>query len=685
MTIDKLSTKVDSTMGPLNQTLGYTGIELYQEAITRLKSAAFAYANSDTLEMDDATYDELSKRILVTEALHPDWVDGQLFSKQISAGVARSGGVSHATKMLSLDNVFSTEDLLGFCQRVVRLVGTSVSSWRIEPKLDGLALSVRYESGKLVALATRGDGQEGEDVTSAIGAVSNLPSRLTSNVSIEVRGELIMTDAAFTGANERRLASGEAPFANPRNAAAGTLRSSSRDPLISLTFFAYTLLEAGQESRDQSSAMEYAASLGIPVTPHAVLVSSPDEVVSAVTSLAVSRATLGFAIDGAVIKVNDLATRVLAGATTRAPRWAIAYKFPADTRETELLGIDVNVGRTGNLSFTARLAPVEVGGVTVSSASVHNPSVIISKQLRLADPALPTAVNQRVWVRRAGDVIPEITGPSFTPESTLAYEAPKVCPRCGGALLTEGLVWRCSKGRLCALPALITYAASRDCLDIDGLGPTIVAQLVDASLVTSVTDLFELKAEELERLDRVGPLLAAKIVSGITQARSLPMSRIFAALGVTMTGRSMSKRLASHFKTLPALRSASLDELMLVEGVGVSRGESILAELRLIKDDLDYLERHNIGQTDLAVIAPSSSPLVGTTWVISGQMSAELAGKSRNDVAGLLESLGAKVSSSLSSSTSFLLVGDHPGSKLQKANTLGVTVISESGFAATYL
>jgi len=418
----------------------------------------------------------------------------------------------------------------------------------------------------------------------------------------------------------------------------------------------------------------------------ATLVSTKQAVIDAVQGLLEKRATLAVAIDGAVIKVDDVATRQKAGSTSRAPRWAIAYKYPADTRATELLGIEVAVGRTGNLSFTAVLAPVEVGGVTVEAASVHNPSVIATKGLRVADPASPNKKFQKVFVRRAGEVIPEITGPVDPDdvEGTMLFSAPTTCPRCQGPLDMSGLIWRCTRGRECALEASLTYAVSRGALDIDSLGPQVIAQLVANQTCTKVSDLFELKKSDLVGLERVGEKLADKILANIEAAKALPMSRVFCSLGVIMTGRSMSARLANAFGTMPRLRSASIEELQKVDGVGPERARAIVDDLASLQEELDYLAAHNIGQVE-PLSAPTTGVLSGQVWVVTGTMIGGLAGQSRDKVHATLEALGAQISTSVSKSTSVLLVGSNAGSKAEKAQKLGVKVLSEEEFVKTYL
>jgi DNA ligase (NAD+) len=687
----KATTQVTVTtpFGEVESSQAFTSKKEYEAAIERVRAAAAAYYNTDTPVMDDATYDLIARRLAVTEICNPQWVTIAV-SDQVGAGAAAGGDIAHTKAMLSLDNVFTEDELRAFLARVEKLIGYPVAGWRVEPKLDGLALSARYEDGVLTSLVTRGDSKAGEDAMHALSIIKGLPSRLADSVTLEIRGEVIMTDADFEQANIIRAAQGELPLANARNGASGTLRAKNRSYTLPLSFFAYTLLEDGQEKLDQHQAMELVAALGVATAPGATLCVGADQVVEQVMGFLTRRASLGIPIDGAVIKVDDVATRELAGFTSRAPRWAIAYKYPADNRETGLLDITVNVGRTGNLSFTATLEPVAVGGVTVSSASVHNPTIIATMGLRL--PAFKGATPQKVYVHRAGDVIPKITGPSTTDTTdTVPFMAPVLCPNCGGPLRSEGLILACTKGRECTTAPLIEYAVGRDLLNIDGLGPAIVAQLVETGKVERVTDLFRLSERDLAGLDRVGPVLAKKILANIDGARSLPMSRVFAALGVKLTGRSMSRRLAAAFGSMDALIAASQDDLMSVEGVGVERASSIHDELRAITDELAYLREHNIGQTEPSATGNSQAsargdlPLSGTTWVVTGSMVGPLSGKSRNEVHELLEALGAKTSSSVSRTTSVLLIGAGAGSKATKAESLGVKVLTEDEFALQYL
>jgi DNA ligase (NAD+) len=583
--------------------------------------------------------------------------------------------------MLSLDNAMDDEEMEAFYARVAKLAGVGVEeiSWAIDPKLDGMALSVRYEAGKLVRIVTRGNGLAGEDVTKAAAKSAGVPAVLAEPLTIEVRGECVMTHADFATANDLRVENGGAPFANPRNAVAGSLRSIHRTYSVPTTFLCYGLVYDDAEGWAFSAQMDFVAKLGF--VPARSIVAGPAVVKgtkaaqAAIAVIEAGRAEFGVDTDGAVIKANEAGVRAAAGVGSRAPRWAIARKFAPDTRETELVDIVVEVGRTGNLSYTAKLTPVSVGGATISSATVHNASQIAAKGLRLPGAK---GVAQKVWVRRAGEVIPEVVGPvNKETKGTKAFVAPTVCPRCGSALDTSGLVWRCVRGRACGIEEGLIYAVSRDCLDIDGAGAEIVRSLVNSGKLSDVADLFELKLADLLEVDRLGEKNAAKILASVERARALPLSKVFCALGVNMTGRSMSRRLARHFETMEALVAASPDELCEVEGVGPERAGAIKAELVALSDVIARLMAAGIGLSEGAVVA-EGAPLEGEKVVVSGSVP----GLSRSQAQEAVERLGGKSSSAVSASTTLLVAGEGAGSKVAKAEALGVRVMSAEDFAA---
>jgi DNA ligase (NAD+) len=658
----------------------HTDRDSYRAAVDAVAAAAAAYYDSAELLMDDATYDQLLRDIAATEAAHPDWVDGTRISDQVAAGGAAGGDITHSVAMLSLDNVFSADELHAWYTRLAKLTGTTDTGGplvAIEPKLDGLAIAARYTDGQLTLVATRGDGTTGEDVTANAATAAGLPRQLNEPHTLEVRGEVFMSDTDFATANEMRVADGGTPFANPRNAAAGTLRRQS-GRTGPLTFAAYQLVDhPNADELGYHDAMSWLASLGFGTAADLVgghtVTRDPDELTAAVDKLAERRAELGFAIDGAVIKAVDATDRAAAGAGSRAPRWGIAYKYPADTALTELLDIDIEPGRTGILTPRAVLAPVHVGGTTITSATLHNPGEIERLDIRIGD---------QVWVMRAGEVIPRVTGPNLAtrPDGTTKWTAPTECPRCGSDIDRSEKRWRCTKGRNCHLLRSLTYWCSRDCLDIEGAGTGVLERLVDTGAVTSIADLYRLELDTVAALDRMGDTSAAKLLDQIAASKDQPFNRVFCGLGIRMTGRSMSRRLAAAFHTMANLRNATIDELAAVDGVGDVRASTISAELDELSDLIDELTALglNMGTDPDPDSDTGAQPLAGKKVVVSGNVP----GLSRTEANEAVEALGGKSSSSVSKNTDLLVAGAGAGSKVAKAEALGVAVMDAADFAA---
>jgi DNA ligase (NAD+) len=697
----------------------------YVTALAEIRSAAAAYYSGTDLAMDDATYDALMARVIATETAQPGWKSDDSPSELVAAGAGVVGDVEHSSPMLSLDNVFGEEELGRWAARLDRLLGRPVAGYTVEPKIDGLAIAARYVAGRLTQVATRGDGRAGEDVTTQARRAVGLPEQLGEPVTLEVRGEVFMTDADFVRANEMRTGNGEPAFAHPRSAAAGTLRAQDRAYDAPLSFLAYAVHglddavpvvgadDAVPEvsaddgtAKPHSATMAYIESLGVATTAGSPagmpLCATIDEVLAAVEALYAGRGELGFGIDGAVIKADHPADRELAGSGTRAPRWGIAYKFPADTRTTTLLRIEVQVGRTGLITPVAVLAPVQVGGVTVTSATLHNFDDLVRRNVRAGDT---------VFVRRAGDVIPEVTGAKLDerPADSVPYEPPAGCPRCGGEIDRSQKRWRCTQGRACGARESLSYYAARDSMDIEGLGSKIIDLVVGAGLVTDPGDLYDLDAATLATLDRLGETSARKLVANIEASKSQPLSRVLTGLGVRMTGRSMSRRLARHFGTMEALLSASVPDLQQVEGVGPERAVTIAAELVELAPVVDKLATRGVNMTEPGVVpaasgvvpaaasgqdaggggpavsapTPTALPLrkpdgVPMTVVVTGSVP----GLSRNEGNEAVERLGGKSSGSVSKRTDLVVVGEGAGSKADKAVTLGVRVLPAERFAA---
>ncbi|GAA3477341.1 NAD-dependent DNA ligase LigA [Streptomyces yanii] len=677
----------------------------YAAAVEEASAAAAAYYAAGESTLDDDAYDRLVRGIATYEEEHPEDVLAASPTGKVAGGAA-GGDVPHTVPMLSLDNVFSAEQFATWTASLERRIGRPVAAWSVEPKLDGLAVAARYRSGRLERLITRGDGTAGEDVSHALGTVVGLPEQLGEPVTIEIRGEILMTNEQFEQANTVRTEHGGDPFANPRNGAAGTLRAKDRPYTVEMTFFAYGALplpESGEltgtlADLPHSEVLRYVAGLGVhtaaetDVAPRTV--TTVEQVQSRVEEIAALRASLPFGIDGIVIKADLAADQREAGSGTRAPRWAIAYKLPAVEKVTRLLGVEWNVGRTGIIAPRAVLEPVEIDGSTVSYATLHNPADITRRDLRLGD---------RVMVYKAGDIIPRIEAPvahlRTGDEQSIVF--PETCPQCGSEIDTSEQRWRCVRGRDCRLVASISYAAGRDQLDIEGLGATRVVQLVDAGLVTDFADLFTLEREQLLGLERMGETSTDNLLAAIETARTRPLSRVFCALGVRGTGRSMSRRIARYFASMDRIRAADVDTLQQVDGIGKEKAAGVVAELVELAPLIEKLvaarvtmvepgatppqERGEEGTDAAAAVADGETaaerPLDGMTVVVTGAMTGALEKLSRNQMNELIERAGGKSSSSVSKRTTLLVAGEKAGSKRTKAEDLGVRITAPDEFA----
>ncbi|MEU0227068.1 NAD-dependent DNA ligase LigA [Streptomyces sp. NPDC006284] len=678
----------------------------YAQAVEDAARAAAAYYAGGSSPLDDDTYDRLARGIAAWEAGHPDEVLPDSPTGKVAGGAAEAD-VPHTVPMLSLDNVFSPEEFLAWTASLARRTGREVDRFGVGPKLDGLAVAARYRAGRLTRLITRGDGTAGEDVSHAIGTVDGLPETLAEPVTVEVRGEILMTTAQFEHANEVRTAHGGQPFANPRNAAAGTLRARERAYTVPMTFFGYGMLPlpetdaalAGRlDGLAHSDLMSMAARLGVHTSAGTavpdVVVETPEQVVARVREIAALRAELPFGIDGIVVEADLAADRRAAGAGSRAPRWAVAYKLPAVERITRLLEVEWNVGRTGVIAPRGVLEPVVIEGSTITYATLHNPADITRRDLRLGD---------HVMVHRAGDVIPRIEAPvahlRTGDERPIAF--PSVCPRCGSDIDTSQERWRCAQGRTCHLVASLAYAAGRDQLDIEGLGATRVVQLVDAGLVADLADLFTLRRERLLALERMGETSTDNLLAALARAKEQPLSRVLCALGVRGTGRSMSRRIARYFATMDHIRAADAEAMQRVEGIGPEKAPSIVAEIAELGPLIDKLAAAGVGMTEPGATPPPATgavteeegggpvaapgeagPLAGMRVVVTGAMTGRLEKLSRNEMNELIERAGGHSSSSVSRRTTLVVAGEGAGSKRAKAEQLGIRLATPDEFGS---
>ncbi|WP_106972672.1 NAD-dependent DNA ligase LigA, partial [Streptomyces yerevanensis] len=582
----------------------------YAQAVEDAVKASAAYYADGTSPLDDETYDRFVRGIAAWEADHPDEVLPDSPTGKVAGGSVE-GDVPHTVAMLSLDNVFSPEEFTAWTSSLARRIGHDVACFSVEPKLDGLAIAARYTRGHLDRLITRGDGTAGEDVSHAIGTIEGLPRELAEPVTVEVRGEVLMTTAQFEHANEVRTVHGGQPFANPRGAAAGTLRARERAYTVPMTFFGYGLLPRPDTEPElagrlgelaHSDLMARAVGLGVNTTATTavpgITVATVDQVLARVQEIAVLRAELPFGIDGIVIKADRAADQQAAGSGSRAPRWAIAYKLPAVEKITRLLQVEWNVGRTGIIAPRAVLEPVTIDGATITYATLHNPADITRRDLRLGD---------HVMVHRAGDVIPRIEAPvaSLRTGEEQAIVFPEVCPRCGSAIDTSEQRWRCTNGRNCHLVAALSYAAGRDQLDIEGLGHTRVVQLVETGLVADLADLFTLTRDQLLGLERMGATSTDNLLAALGTAKDQPLSRVLCALGVRGTGRSMSRRIARYFATMDHVRAADAETMQQVEGIGPEKAPSIVAELAELTPLIDKLATAGVNMTEPGATPPA--------------------------------------------------------------------------------
>lgn len=642
------------------------------------------YYGQDEPEISDAEYDALMVELRALEADHPDLVTADSPTQRPGAATRSSfAPVEHLVPMFSLDNAFSFEDLEAWEQRVAKAV-VGETQVVCEPKMDGLAISLLYENGRLVRGATRGDGVVGEDVTANVRTIATVPHTLTGSrvpTRLEVRGEVYMPIAAFEALNARQASANDKLFANPRNAAAGSLRQ--KDATVTATrdlaLFAYQLgvVEGGPEFATHRETLDWLAELGLPVNERIEVCVTREEIEAYCTGMLEARHALGYDIDGVVIKLNDLAQREQLGFTSRAPRWAIAYKFPPEEKHTVLLDIEVHVGRTGRVTPFARLEPVFVGGSTVEFATLHNEDEVARRDVRPGDTVI---------VRKAGDVIPEVVGPvlSRRPKDATAWTFPTACPSCGHALVRpEGeSVHRCVYFE-CPEKVVqrIVFFAGRSALDIEGLGEERVRQFVEAGLLRHAGDIYTLTVERLVPLERMGEQSAQQLVANIESSKVRPLAKVLNGLGIRHVGPAAATALARAFGSLDAIAAASVDALAEVDGVGSVIAESIRSYFTDERNTpvLDGLRVAGVTLAEeRAAVENVSDAFAGQTFVLTGSMETY----ARDEAQGAIEARGGKVSSSVSKKTTYVVAGASPGSKLTKAEALGVTVLDEAAFLA---
>ncbi len=648
-----------------------------QAELARLEHAYYVLDNPI---VPDSEYDRLYRELLDIEAAHPEWVTSDSLSQRVG-GIALKefDSVTHAVPMLSLNNAFEDAELIAFDRRCREGLHVDHVDYAGELKFDGLAISLRYENGSLITAATRGDGASGEDVTANIKTIRAIPLKLTGkNIPqvLEVRGEVFMYLDDFQKMNEYAIAHGEKEFANPRNAAAGSLRQldSKITAKRPLSFFAYGLGALEPQSwlpKTHEELLNSYVELGLPVCSERRVLHSVEEILSFYNEIGAKRHELPYDIDGVVYKVNSFAEQAKLGFVSRAPRFALAHKFPAQEALTTVLGIDVQVGRTGAITPVARLAPVEVGGVTVTNATLHNEDEVKRKDVRIGDT---------VSVRRAGDVIPEVVSvvKERRPIDAKEFEMPTHCPVCDSHIerLADEAVARCSGGLFCGAQrkqALIHFAHRR-AMDIEGLGEKIVEQLVDHNLVRTPADLYRLGFASIANLERMGDKSADNLIQAINQSRNTTLARFIFALGIRHVGETTAKDLANHYQSMHALMDASIDDLLTVKDVGPVVADSITSFMEEAHNR-EVIEQLLASGMQLAVEEKKiSAAVAGKTFVLTGTFPT----LSRDAAKDLLEKAGAKVAGSVSKKTDYVVAGAEAGSKLAKAEELGVPVIDEA-------
>lgn len=641
-----------------------------------INTANYQYYGLDQPTLTDAEYDALMLELLTLEKEHPEWKTSDSPSQRVGGYIAKEfPKVRHAEPLLSLDNAFNAADLQEFDRRVRAIAPQA--EYVVELKIDGLTVALTYDEGLLVRGATRGDGEVGEEITANVRTISSIPLRLRKALTrLDVRGEGYMPKESFVRLNQEREEEGQPTFANPRNAAAGSLRQldSKVTARRRLSYFAYQVLTPeGTDLSSQTEVLSYLKEQGFPVNPEYQLFTRMEEVISYCEEMAEKRHSFSYDIDGLVIKVNDRAQQQELGFTAKSPRWAIAYKFPAEQVETEVENIVVRVGRTGVLTPTAHLKPVLVAGSTVSRATLHNMDNIRDKDIRIGD---------RVLIQKAGDVIPEVVKslPEKRTGAEQVFTMPEYCPECQSPVIREEgeAAHRCTS---ISCPAqqreAVIHFVARDAMNIDGLGPAVVQQLLETGLIQDAADLYTLKFDVLVELERMGKKSAENLLQAIEESKERGLAPLVFALGIRHVGEKAGKILAQTFHSMENLEQAALEELQGIPDIGPAMAQSLIQFFQQESSRRFLQKLREAGVKMTAEVSSRPQIFAGKSIVVTGS----LEHWDRQQVETLIEERGGKAASSVSKKTAFVIAGEKAGSKLTKANELGVPVLSEEEFA----
>ena len=639
------------------------------------------YYEEDSPAIEDDEFDALTRELRQLEEEYPQLVTPDSYTQRVQGAVSHQfAPVRHEVPLESLQDVFSYEELRDFDRRIRETVEEPV--YVVEPKIDGLSIALEYVDGRFVRGATRGDGQTGEDVTHNLRTIRSIPQTLTRPVPrIIVRGEVYMPRESFAALVERQEQAGERPFKNPRNAAAGSLRQKdaavTRTRKLDVFIFNLQLLE-GETVSSHAESLELMKALGFSIIPFYSVHTSIDDVIAEVERIGEKRRSLSFDIDGAVVKVNSFSQRERLGSTAKFPKWASAYKYPPEEKQTTLLDVEINVGRTGVLTPTGVFEPVTLAGTTVSRATLHNEDFIAEKGLAIGDT---------VVLRKAGDIIPEVVRVAAHSPGTQPYRMPHLCPSCGSeAVREEGeAALRCNNPE-CPAQRIrnLIHFASRDAMDIEGLGPAVIEQLVSAGLICNAYDLYCLKRDEVAALDRLGEKSADNLLAAIEKSKSADLFRVIFALGIRHVGQKAAKLLADHFGSMEAVMQASLEEIGAIDGVGEILAESVVRFFALPQSRhfVQQLRQAGVNMQRLGVSegegGETDARFAGMTFVLTGTLPT----LKRSEAAALIERYGGKTSSGVSKKTAIVLAGEDAGSKLTKAQQLGIRIVNEEEFLA---